>query len=516
MGGFLFYKYQLGDFMPAPNVQNLVNLARRYSTPLQRINAVTAQNSLNAAKMRASYRSAISAKPDVATTDANVAQYRQSLLKTPEERKLERMPPEFRKAREQERFIPVTQGNSGEVKIQDLQAEPGRELMTGQDVSRESSAIGAQTQRAIQAMQSFKERQKSEQEKSFVSRYGQEALQKAQQTGSEFARQEAQKASAARLRATHGGANLSPEAREVEATKQRDFERWNRGEIGDVKRQGEEGAEDKFANVPIRSRTQSVLDQSERAGRMMQAQREKNRQLFRTESYRETLKEGILSDLAAAGWKWATSPRRTLAKITDPIVGRIGKALGFAPRTTVKAMKGARAAANVGTIAGVGGLGYGMYSTSNLGQGGRQEVDVGDGQPSGRLTQTIGTATTTDAKHREHQKFMGKVAAAKSARDEREALIKTQMAQTGSDRKSAVGELEKDLQFNKLTTAAKRFETGSSAYQLGTNKEQRKAAADAAAKYRKDYLEASPEERKYGGKEAYATKLRKMMEPQQP
>ena len=64
-------------------------------------------------------------------------------------------------------------------------------------------------------------------------------------------------------------------------------------------------------------------------------------------------------------------------------------------------------------------------------------------------------------RHAKHLEFMEKVKTAVDARGEREAQIKAQMRTAGQNRAQAIGELEKNVAFNRLTNAAKRFESGS-------------------------------------------------------
>lgn len=393
--------------------------------------------------------------------------------------------PEYEKANTQKRFIGVKQDDE-KIGIQDLQDSP--KIMSNQEIVKKSDAIGAQTQRDIQAGRDFRARQKSEQDNEFASRYGQEALQKAQQAGSEFARQEAKKASDARLRATRGGANLSPEAREIEGMKQRDFERWDRGEIGDVKREGEEGATDKFANVPIRSRTQSILDQSERAEKTAERARQMAKsKLFRegVEYYKDQLNEAVGAK-AAEAVRYLTGPGGFVPKIVDPIfdvvkwaarkVGIRGPKTGKAIRRTNQA---ARAVGRVAPFAAGAGL---LYKASGPAAeiafpspgGGYGGAGGGIGSPGGRgFSSTagfagLGRANASDRRSQKHQEFMGKVAAAKTARDERDVLIKTHMANTGSDRRAAIAELEKNADFNRLTSAGRRFQSGSTTRVVST------------------------------------------------
>lgn len=257
--------------------------------------------------------------------------------------------------------------------------------------------------------------------------------------------------------------------------------------------------------------------------------------LFRegVEKYKNQLNEGAADQLAIkAGQavRYLTGPGGFVPKIVDPIfdvvkwaakkVGIAGPKAGKAIRRTNQA---ARAVGRVAPFAAGAGL---LYKASGPAAeiafpspGGGYGGAGGIASPGGRgFSSTagfagLGRANASDRRSQKHQEFMGKVAAAKAARDERDVLIKTHMANTGSDRRAAIAELEKSADFNRLSNAGKRFQSGSSSYQLGTNAEQRKEAAAASAAYRKDYLEASAEEKKYGGKKAYAAKLKQIMEP---
>lgn len=230
--------------------------------------------------------------------------------------------------------------------------------------------------------------------------------------------------------------------------------------------------------------------------------------LFRegVEYYKKQLNEGV-ADLPGLALRYLIGPRGFVPKIVDPVfdvvkwaakkVGiktGLGTKVGKAIRGTNRAT---RAAVRVGVPAAGAALLYkasgpaaeiafpspgGGYSPGGAG---------GIGSPGGRgFSSTagfagIGRANASDRRHQKHQEFMGKVAAAKAARDERDVLIKTHMANTGSDRRAAIAELEKSADFNRLTNAGKRFESGSTTRVVSTGP---KSARDESAATRQGRL----------------------------
>lgn len=105
------------------------------------------------------------------------------------------------------------------------------------------------------------------------------------------------------------------------------------------------------------------------------------------------------------------------------------------------------------------------------------------------------------------QSWRDQVRAANEAKRERKAQIETEMAQSGSDYKTAVAKLKQDKEFNKLSAEARRFATQSSAstsmHQAAERRADRLAQSDAADRYRKDYLEQPSHVRQHGGRRAF-------------
>lgn len=213
--------------------------------------------------------------------------------------------------------------------------------------------------------------------------------------------------------------------------------------------------------------------------------------LFRegVENYKNQLNEGAADQLAIkAGQavRYLTGPGGFVPKIVDPIfdvvkwaarkVGIRGPKTGKAIRRTNQA---ARAVGRVAPFAAGAGL---LYKASGPAAeiafpspgGGYGGAGGGIVSPGGRgFSSTagfagLGRANASDRRSQKHQEFMGKVAAAKAARDERDVLIKTHMANTGSDRRAAIAELEKSADFNRLSNAGKRFQSGSTTRVVST------------------------------------------------
>lgn len=214
--------------------------------------------------------------------------------------------------------------------------------------------------------------------------------------------------------------------------------------------------------------------------------------LFRegVENYKNQLNEAVgakAAQKAAEAVRYLTGPGGFVPKIVDPIfdvvkwaakkVGIRGPKTGKAIRRTNQA---ARAVGRVAPFAAGAGLLYkasgpaaeiafpspgGGYSPGGAG---------GIGSPGGRgFSSTAGFAglgrtNASDRRSQKHQEFMGQVAAAKAARDERDVLIKTHMANTGSDRRAAIAELEKSADFNRLSNAGKKFQSGSTTRVVST------------------------------------------------
>lgn len=209
--------------------------------------------------------------------------------------------------------------------------------------------------------------------------------------------------------------------------------------------------------------------------------------LFRegVENYKNQLNEAVGAK-AAEAVRYLTGPGGFVPKIVDPIfdvvkwaarkVGIRGPKTGKAIRRTNQA---ARAVGRVAPFAAGAGL---LYKASGPAAeiafpspgGGYGGAGGGIGSPGGRgFSSTagfagLGRANASDRRSQKHQEFMGKVAAAKTARDERDVLIKTHMANTGSDRRAAIAELEKSADFNRLSNAGKRFQSGSTTRVVST------------------------------------------------
>lgn len=222
--------------------------------------------------------------------------------------------------------------------------------------------------------------------------------------------------------------------------------------------------------------------------------------LFRegVEYYKNQLNEASVSQLAGNALRYLTGPGGFVPKIVDPVfdvvkwaarkVGLAGPKAGKAIRRTNQA---ARAVGRVAPLAAGAGLLYRAagpaaeiaFPSPGGGYGGAGGAG-GIGSPGGRgFSSTagfagLGRANASDRRHQQHQEFMGKVAASKAARDERDVLIKTHMANTGSDRRSAIAELEKSADFNRLSNAGRRFQSGSTTRVVSTGP---KSARDESA-----------------------------------
>ena len=216
--------------------------------------------------------------------------------KSLQDRKYENLAPEYKSYN---RYIPVEQ-KGGVTTIQDLNFPD--KILKNNEVISQSDSIGAQTQTTIDAMKAHRDRIGREDQAKFVEKYGQEALDKAQEEGSRSAKTFMDKRSTDRLRATDelgvDTKNISQKDAErlrmLQAKKQSDFEKWDSGEISDPKGTSYTPEEEKILNEPknrtisssgvdvtnkvsadvgfdtdmAKSRTERVLAQSERAGRM--------------------------------------------------------------------------------------------------------------------------------------------------------------------------------------------------------------------------------------------------------
>lgn len=211
------------------------------------------------------------------------------------------------------------------------------------------------------------------------------------------------------------------------------------------------------------------------------------------ENYKNQLNESIgakVGQKAAQAVKYLTGPGGFVPKIVDPVfdvvkwaarkVGIAGPAAGKAIRRTNQAT---RAAVRVGVPVAIGAAAYKAAGPAaevifpSPGGGGRG-IDAGSygyGGGGGRrfsssagMSGLRGRGDASERRRAKHQDFMGRVATSRAAREERDVLIKTQMAQTGADRRRAIAELEKNADFNRLTSAGRRFQSGSTTRVVST------------------------------------------------
>lgn len=276
-----------------------------------------------------------------------------------------------------------------------------------------------------------------------------------------------------------------------------------------------------------RERTARVNSQVERAERMAQERAAKkplfaesySRKNLRRESverYKQQLNENLKlnENVAAALYRYITRPGG-IAKITDPIVDAakwVGGKLGLrntpgvarVGRRTKEVLRGVGRAGVVGGIGYIGASQF-MGDSTNVSPYSSGGAAGGGG---GRFNPNSGISSRQNSRERMRERMRSERMASYAARRERKALIKTQMAETGQSYKKAVRELEKNLDFNKLTAQATRFQTsppsyGSQMAQADQAREQRRAKVAATAAYRQDYVVQPREVQQRGGKAAY-------------